>query len=114
MSASAQKHQKPRAKPSYNEEKAAKSPNRTVKAPATHASTAQDLRRVEQSSAKMSGSHKAGGSQQAHTTAAALKAEKKDSNPPIHATGSTAGHGSKGNKGADPYKGRLRHKGSHR
>lgn len=113
-SATAQKHQKPKAKPSYSEEKQAKSGARTAKAPVSHnTSAAQELHRVEQSTAKASASRRSAGNQ-AHM-APVLKAQKKDVNPPIHATGgSGGGHGSKSSKGGgDPNKGRLRHKGSH-
>jgi len=113
VTAAAQKHQKPKAKPSYSEEKQkGKSGARAVKEPATHASAAQDLRRVEQSSAKTSASRKAESGKAARTNPA-LKGQKKEANPPIHfGSSGTSGKGSK-SKGGDPYKGRLRHKGSH-
>jgi hypothetical protein len=111
MAASAQKHQKPKTKPTYTEEKQAKGASRAVKAPAEHSSTAQELRRVEQSGAKASATHKGGN--QAHLPPA-LK-EKKETNPPISVSGAShPGHANKGSKKSDPYKGRLRHKGSHK
>ncbi len=118
MTAAAQKHQKPKAKPSYTEEKrSGKSQTRAIKKPATHGSTAQELRRVEQSSAKVSASRKAESGKAARTSPALkgqkLKGQKKEANPPIHfASSGSSGKGSK-SKGGDPTKGRLRHKGSH-
>jgi len=110
--AGAQKHQKPKAKPSYTEEKPKKSAGPGVKAaPNSHASTSQELRRVEQSGAKASASRKATSSKPTRLSPA-LKGEKKDANPPIHFAAAGNNHGSKSSKGADPYKGRLRHKGS--
>ena len=110
ITATAQKHQRPKAKPSYNEEKSSKGGARAVKEPGTRSSTATELRRVEQSGARASASRKAEGSKA--RTSAALKGEKKEANPPIHfgSSGGTA-HGGK-SKGGDQLKGRLRHKGS--
>lgn len=109
ITASAQKHQKPKARPSHSEEKQTKS--RAVKEPATRTSAATELRRVEQSSARASSTRKAEGAKATHTPV--LKAKTKDSNPPIHfASSGGSGKGSK-SKGGDPLKGRLRHKGSH-
>ncbi len=108
MTAAAQKHQKPKTKPSYNEEKSGKGSTRAVKEPGTHSSTATELRRVEQSGARASASRKAENSKA--RTNAALKGEKKEANPPIQSSGGSA-HGAKG-KGGDQLKGRLRHKGS--
>jgi hypothetical protein len=113
MTAAAQKHQKPKAKPSYSAEKqSGKGGARAIKEPATHSSTAQELRRVEQSSAKAPASRKAVSAKAAHTSSA-LKGQKKDANPPIQfGSGGGSGKGSKGKSG-DALKGRLRHKGSH-
>jgi hypothetical protein len=108
MSATAQKqHQKPKA--SYNEEKQSSKGARAVKEPGVRTSSAQELRRVEQSSARASATHKAPSGKTAH--APVLKGQKGDANPPIHFASASPGKGSKG-KTADPLKGRLRHKGS--
>lgn len=108
MTAAAQKHQKPKAKASYSEEKQSKG-GRSVKEPAAKSSSATELRRVEQSSARVSASHKQ--ATKAHP-APVLKAQKGDGNPPIRfASAGGSGKGGK-SKGGDPYKGRLRHKGS--
>lgn len=113
MAASAQKLQKPRTKPSHSEEKESRKGNRVVKEPSDRSTAATELRRVEQSSAKVSGSKKAESNKAARTNPA-LKVKTRDSNPPIH-LGSSGGSGGGGGKGkaGDPYKGRLRHKGSH-
>jgi len=113
ITATAQKHQKPKAKPTYNEEKhGGKGGARAVKEPTTRSSSAQELRRVEQSGARATGSKKADSGKAAARTNPVLKGQKKEENPPIRfASSGGAGHGSKG-KGGDQLKGRLRHKGS--
>ena len=113
VTASAQKLQKPKTKPSHSAEKdGSKKSSHTVKEPVSRTNAATELRRVEQSSAKASGSRKTESNKAAHNDPA-LKGKTKDSNPPIH-LGSSGGSG-KGSKGkaGDPFKGRLRHKGSH-
>src|SRR5258706_7026090 len=111
MTASAKKLQKPRTKPSHSEEKESKKGSHAVKEPASRTNAATELRRVEQSSSKASGSKRAESSKAARTNPA-LKVKEKDSNPPIH-LGSSGGSGRGGkSKAGDPYKGRLRHKGS--
>jgi len=113
MTVSAQKLQKPRTKPSHSEEKESGKKSRTVKEPANKSTAATELRRVEQSSANASASRKAESSKAARTNPA-LKVKEKDSNPPIHlASSGGSGRGGKG-KAGDPFKGRLRHKGSHK
>jgi hypothetical protein len=71
-------------------------------------STQADLRRLEQQSAKVSAPPRA---KRTRGTAALLKTEKQKPTPPIR-----AGNGAKGpgtiNQGNNPYKGRLRQKGS--
>ena len=109
MSATAQKHQKPKAKASYTEEKQSGKGARAVKEPGVRTSSAQELRRVEQSGARMSATHKTQSGKAAH--APVLKGQKGDGNPPIHFGSAGPGKGSKGKTG-DPYKGRLRQKGS--
>ena len=111
MTATAQKHQRTKTKPSYNEEKGGKGGARAVKEPGARSSTATELRRVEQSGARASASRKGESGKAAHTNPA-LKGQKKEANPPIH-FGSSGGAGQGGNsKGGDQLKGRLRHKGS--
>ena len=109
MSATAQKHQKQKGKASYTEEKQSSKGARAVKEPAVRNSSAQELRRVEQSSTRASATHKTQSGKAAH--APVVKKQKGDGNPPIHFASAGAGKGSKG-KTADPYKGRLRQKGS--
>lgn len=109
--AAAEKSQKQKQKPSYSEEKGTKGSAHTMRPPSNRNSSAQELRKLEQSSAKTAGSRKG---DKAPRSGAVLKAEKEERNPPIQF--SSAGGGSKGAKGksANSYKGRLRHKGSHR
>jgi hypothetical protein len=109
---SAQKLQKPKAKPSHNEEReSSKKTARTGtgKEPTSRTSASQELRRVEQSSAKVSPARKAESTKAARSNPA-LKTQKKDGNPPIHFASS--GHsGKSGGKSGDELKGRLRQKG---
>jgi hypothetical protein len=112
MTAAAQKFDKPKTKPSHSEEKESNKKSRTVaKEPANKNSSAQELRRVEQSGARSSAARKSETGKAARTNPA-LKAQKKESNPPIHFASSSGSKGGK-RKAGDPYKGRLRHKGSH-
>lgn len=110
MGAAAEKQHQPKAKPTYSSEKK----KRQVKAPtATRSSSAQELHRVEQSGTRVSGGHR---TEEAKTRrAAGVKPLKQDSNAPIHfaSSGGSGGKGG-GGKAANNYKGRLRHKGSHR
>jgi len=110
--ATAEKPQKPKAKPTHSEEKEGKGSAKTVKPPTNRNSSSQELRKIEQSSAKTPGARK-GDSSKAPRTAAVVKPEKQERNPPIQfSSGGGGGKGSKG-KGSDPYKGRLKHKGAH-
>ena len=107
MTAAAQKTQK--TKPSHDIEKDSKKGSHVVVKDSAKSSTSQELRRVEQSGSKVAGSRRAESAKA--NRAPVLKAEKKESNPPIHFGSSGGGKGGKG-KAGDPYKGRLRHKGS--
>jgi hypothetical protein len=113
MTAAAQKFDKPtRTKPTHHEERVGNKKSRVaVKEPANKNSSAQELRRVEQSSARSSA--KKSETTKAARTNPALKAQKKESNPPIHFASSSGAKGGAKRKAGDPYKGRLRHKGSH-
>ena len=115
MTAWAQEHHKPKAKPSHtNKEEKGKSGKPAVKTPTAHASAAQELNRVEQGSVKASGSHRAGARKQAHM-APVLKPEREKKTPPIRfSAAGGGGHAGTSKQGANPYKGRLRQKGSHR
>ena len=103
-------YQKPRTKPSYTSDKPAKK-NSGGHAAATpnerSSSAAQELRRVEQSSAKVNGTGKTGAAKS--SAPRAVKADKSGVNPPIRLSGNGKGNGPKG-KTADPAKGRLRQK----
>ena len=111
ITASAQKPQKTRTKPSHSEEReAGQKSARVGKEPAAgRSSAAQELRRVEQSSAKVSGARRAEGAKAARSNPV-LKAQKKDGNPPIRFS-ATGGSGKSSGKSGDALKGRLRHKG---
>ena len=112
VTAAAQKVQKPKAKPSYSEEKeSGKKGARAFKEPASHTSAAQELRRVEQSSARVATSRKSESNKAARTTPA-FKTQKKDGNPPIHFS-AASGSGKGSGKTANALKGRLRQKGRH-
>jgi len=110
MTAAAQKPQRTRTKPSHREEKDSRKSHVTAKESSSEKSGgAQELRKLEQSSARLSSARKTEGKAR---TNQALK-PRKESNPPIHfaSAGPGKGGGGKG-KGGDPYKGRMRHKGS--
>lgn len=88
-----------------------------VKAPNATTDAAKDLRRIEQQSAKAPARVKPAGPRAGAGSAAAFKPEKTKPTPPITATGSGGlGTNMKGagmtNQGKNPYKGRLRQKGS--
>jgi hypothetical protein len=114
MTAAAQKFDKPtRTKPSHREEKASNKQSRAVaKEPANKNSPAQELRRAEESSARSS-AKKSGPGKAARMNPALKAAQKKESNPPIHFASTSGSKGGGKRKAGDPYKGRLRHKGSH-
>ena len=111
ITSSAQKLQKPKGKPSHSEERESnKKGVRTGKDPAaSRTSAAQELRRVEQSSTKVSAARKTESAKTAHSNPV-LKAQKKDGNPPIHFS-ANGGSGKSNGKSGDALKGRLRHKG---
>jgi hypothetical protein len=111
MTASAQK---PKTKPAHSEEKESskKGSHSAVKVPANHSSAAQELRRVEGSGGKASSVKKSESGKAARKNPA-LKPEKKEKNPPIHFASAGSSSKSGKNKAGDPYKGRMRHKGSH-
>lgn len=110
MASYAQKVTKPKGKPSYSEER--ENSKKGVRAPkdttASRTSAASELRRVEQSSTKVSGRRT--DSSKATRNNPALKATKKEGNPAIHFS-SAGGSGKSSGKSADALKGRLRHKG---
>ena len=110
MTSSAQKVTKPKGKPSYSEEKETSRKGARVgkDTGAGRTSAASELRRVEQSSSKVSGRRT--DSSKAARNNPALKATKKDGNPAIRFS-STGGSGKSGGKSGDALKGRLRHKG---
>ncbi len=107
----AQNQQKVKTPSSHSEEKDnAKS---TARAPrkeeAGRNSASKELRKVEQSSAKVS-SRKSTKAVRTPRNTAFVKSEKKDRNTPIHFGASGGGHKSSG-KSKDALKGRMKHKG---
>ena len=111
--AGAQRHQKsPKARPRNANETRAKDSSRPVKLASGNSSTAKELRKIEQSSAKTVATHDARQARASRSTAA-LRAEKEGRNPSIHPTSGEA-KANKGKKNTHSAKGRLRHKGSRR
>ena len=112
VSASAQKVQKSRTKPSHTEEReSGKTTARAPREPASRNSAAQELKRAEQSSAKVPAAHR-NESAKAGRNNPVLKAQRKEANPPIRLT-AAGGSGKTSGKSGDALKGRLRHKGRH-
>jgi hypothetical protein len=107
ISIGANAYQKPRVKPTYTSDKPTKNTGgrASVTASQRSSSSAQELKRVEQSSARNSGAAKSGKA----TAGPALKADKSGTNPPIRLSGNGKSKGPRG-KTADPSKGRLRQK----
>ena len=112
LTASAQKREKPKAKPSYNEDKAAKG-GHSAKPATARDSSSQELHRIEQSNARLAGARRSEAGR-APKNGTLLRSDKQERNPPIQISSrGTSGKGASG-KSANSYKGRLRHKGSHR
>lgn len=110
VTSSAQKLQKPKGKPTHSQEReGSKKTARVGKDLAPErTSAASELRKVEQSSAKVSARRTENA--KAARVSPVLKAEKKDGNPPIHFSAGGGSGKSKGKSGNE-LKGRLRHKG---
>src|SRR5256885_2129105 len=106
VTSSAQKVQK--TKPSHSSEKEEKKSSHVPIKDSNKSTASQELRRVEQSGSKVSGSRHENAKA---TRTPVVKGEKKEANAPIHFSSSGSGKGGK-SKAGDPYKGRLRHKGS--
>jgi len=110
VTASAQKYQQPKVKPSHNSQKEARS-QRPVKTGVPRDNAAQELRKVEQAGVHANSSRKATVAKSSRPVP--VRALKQDSNPPIHVAGGGGPKRPKGGKG-NTSSGRLRHKGSHR
>lgn len=111
MTSFAQTHQhKPKAKPHHDREfKQQKSVVPLKGAAKADSSASQQLRKIEQEGAKSQGAKKG---QAEKLKPVKLPHEKP--NAPIRVSGGAKGdHGSMATQGANPYKGRLRQKGSH-
>jgi hypothetical protein len=114
LTASAQEHKKPKAKPyhaqsKHSEEKQSKTTG-TDKKLAPETANSRELRHLEAQTAKTKTSGKAA-KQQAHT-ARVLKTEHEKKNPPIHFSSATGAKSGMNNQGKNPYKGRVRQKGN--
>lgn len=84
---------------------------KTTASPAS-TSASKELQRVERETAKSAATRSAG--PKTAGTGPALKPAKDKPNPPINFGGTSGGKGARtNNKGADPYKGRLRQKKAH-
>ena len=109
VSGLAQQNNKSKVKPTH--EKAAKqsAPLGKTAGPATaSAANAKSLQTAEHQSGRVPASSRSGGKK----TASALKPVKDKPNPPINFSGTGGGKGGGGASGANPYKGRLKQKGS--
>lgn len=114
----AQQPQTFRVKPSHVERKKPAKVVPLTKTPNAATDAAKDLRRIEKETGKTSASVTPAGPKHAPGSANAFKPEKSKPVPPINASGSGGmGTNMKGmgttNQGKNPYKGRLRQKGSH-
>jgi hypothetical protein len=113
FTASAQQPYKtPKAKPHHSEENRSSQKQGKVgvsdKKLTPHTSNAQELRHVEQQTAKAASKRSA-----KHLHPARLKGEHEKENRPIHIASSATGvHGSLNNQGKNPYRGRVKQKGS--
>lgn len=89
-----------------------------MKTQAATSDASKELHRIEQQSAKSPGGAKASGPKYGAGSAGLPKADRTKPVPPINATtGANMGTSTKGasgvNQGKNPYRGRLRQKGSH-
>ena len=109
LTVSAQEYRVAKTKPFHTKATKAKSTAVTVKTPNPSASTAQQLHQIEQQNKRATGAQKPAARQ---AKVATVKAGERP-NPPIRFGGAGGGHGNMTNQGANPYKGRLRQKGSH-
>jgi Tfp pilus assembly protein FimV len=108
LAVSAQTYHKPKAKPVHREQEAKKAAP-TVKEPKLQQdSAAQQLRRTEQSSAKVAASKKG---QPKAGKAGLMKTQHEKPNPPIRFSSAKGGGAGLNAKGGNEYKGRLRQKG---
>jgi hypothetical protein len=111
LAASAQEHKTPKAKPYHSESKEKQSNTAgTGKKLSPQTTNSVELRRLEAQTAKVSGSNK--GAKQQARSARVVKAEHEKPNPPIHFSSATGAHAGMTDQGKNPYKGRLKQKGS--
>jgi hypothetical protein len=113
LAVSAQEYKTPKAKPYYSESR--RSEEKQSKGVAAdkkltpQTSNSQELRRVEQQTAKSVSSKAA--KQRPHS-ARVVKTEREKPNPPIRFSSAGGGKTSMNDQGKNPYKGRVRQKGN--
>jgi len=110
--AAPQEYRKLKVKPSHANAEKEKKGGEPVKMGTSKAPASQELLRVEKESSRTAVAQKAAARRQARVTPA-MKPQKEPKNPTIHFS-STAGGGRGGanKKNSNPYKGRVRQKGS--
>ena len=107
LTAAAQTNHKPKTKPAHRQQETKKAgAGKEEKAPEN--SAAQQLRRTEQSGAKMGASKKG---QQKAPKAGLMKTQREKPNPPIRFSSAKGAGTGLNSKGGNAYKGRLRQKG---
>jgi len=111
LAASAQDYKTPKAKPynSVSKEKQTKTGG-TDKQLKPQTANSVELRRLEAQTAKASASNK--GAKPQARTARVAKTERDKPNPPIRFSSATGTHAGMTDQGKNPYKGRVRQKGS--
>lgn len=111
LAASAQDYKVPKAKPYHSEsmEKQSKTGG-TNKQLTPQTANSVELRRLEAQTAKATGSNQA--AKQRARSARVVKTEHEKANAPIHFSSAAGTKSGMNNQGKNPYKGRLRQKGS--
>jgi hypothetical protein len=111
LAASAQDYKIPKAKPYHSESKEKQSKTGgTNKQLTPQTANSAELRRLEAQTAKVSGSNQV--AKQRARTARVVKTERDKPNPPIHFSSAAGTHAGATDQGKNPYKGRVRQKGS--
>ncbi|MFI5114168.1 MAG: hypothetical protein ACHP7J_03410 [Terriglobales bacterium] len=111
LAASAQDYKVPKAKPYHSESR--EKQNKTAgtnKQLTPQAANSVELRRLEAQTAKATGSNQA--AKQRARSARVVKTEHEKPNPPIHFSSAAGTHAGMTDQGKNPYKGRVRQKGS--
>jgi hypothetical protein len=110
LAVSAQDYKTPKSKPYHSaKEKESKSIVADNKITASKTANAQELRRLEQQTAKSSASKTA---KRPARTARVANTQHERPNPPIRISSATGTHAGMTDQGKNPYKGRVRQKGN--